>query len=675
MQTGIIKTLAIVLATSLALVAAPASWGHIVSSVSPQGRSVQVGEKATAFALVINHHRQKIAVGCTVTLNNPNVTLKARPIGKGVGPGPVDIPPKGRQRFFLSFEAISQVEEDVVPIFSCEGGVQAPVFTGLNTLHLTASYDPVADVFATIATKLRDGVVRLDSRKFAYVSAAAINIGAPGDLTVSVEATGKASSLVTGTLCPIASGCNHTSKFLPEVIIDEGDNPNVALLIRATGDVARRPATERLVLRYEDSQGRLVGLASAAIAVDLSRRNRPPVIHSFSVEEDEYQPYKVHFKAEVTDPDGDALGLGCYLEYGEGYQPRKQQRVSRGVIKGCEGFRTFQYDPSLRPGTLASDSDPRALVAVKRRDPYTANPRLILTDGTDIVSLGAVLTMRGTGMFPGQDDLVEALDTSGGWHPNYFLAVAGAGLENHRSGVLERATSMGVPPEKTFWNRYGEGAVDVFGIGMGYSFKGIPVRMHQRRLEAFGVTDFLADRSLKVVSIPVFGVAPILLEEEVRAVEALDVVWVHSVGNRGVIPGSEDGGVWRPGQLDPRRENILQRNLERLRGRVVFAGAVEIGENGTPSAVGLDCGILMDWCFVVPAGTTSTASGIVSGMIFIFRQFYSSPEDAVEAMASCTRDIGAPGTDLVFGLGILDLYACPPGVRNNLGIEVPTRTP
>ena len=651
---------------------APFSHGHIISSISPQARSVQVGEKAaTAFALVINHHRQKIAVGCTVTLSHPNIVFKARPIGKGIQPGPVDIPPKGHQRFFLSFEAISQVEEDVVPIFSCEGGIQAPVFSGLNTLHLTASYSPIADVFATIATKLRDGVVRVDSRKYAYMSAAAINIGAPDDLTVSVEATGKASSFVTGTLCQISSKCNHASKFLPELLIPQGENLNVALLIRATGDVARRPATERLVLRYEDSDGRLVGRASAAITVDLSRRNRLPTIHSFSAEEDDYQPYRVRFTAEVSDdPDGDTLG--CFINYGEGYRPRERRSVSRGVIRGCKDLRTFQYDVELKPGTVAPENEERVLVSVERRDPYTVTPRILLTDGTDIVSLGSSLTMRGTGMFPGQDELVEALDDTGGWHPNYFLAVVGAALESHRSSVLERAVSMGVPRDRTFWARYGDGAIDVFGIGSGHSIQRLPERLHQRRLDTLGASDFLDDGSLKVVSMPFFGGSPIV-EQTVRAVEFLDIVWVHSIGNNGVAPGYPDGNYWHRDQFSPERADLLVRNFNRLDGKVIFATAVEIQENGSTRLAALDCGLTMDWCFSVPSGTTSGASGVLAGMVFIFRQFYQRPEDAVAAMRQCVRDLGEPGTDIRFGLGIPDLYACPQHVRDRIGI--PARTP
>ena len=692
MHTGVIKTLAIVLATSLALAAAP-SWGRIVSSISPQGRAIQIGERqATAFAQIINGSPRDTAQGCTVTLDHPSVTLRARAIGGRNGRAgnwgdPVDIPPKGTQRFFLSFDSPNPVEEEVEPVFACDGGLVAPTFKGLNTFQMTASHGPIPDIFPSIATWLRDGVARLDSRGFSYLSGGAVNVGAPGPLRVSVEATGSARGAVTARVCQVssASGCGHSNRFLPEVVIPEGESPNVFILIEAVGDVTLRPATERLVLRYRDVRGRTVGVGSAAITVDLSRRNVPPVVTTFTAVEDEYQPYLVHFEAEVSDPDSDSwhhpsrpLGrrIACFVvnNYGEG-SIRRSRTVSRGIQRGCSNLRSFQYNVVLKPGTFAPDSAGRGLVSVERRVPYTVNPRFIVTDGIDTVRVQPRITMSGTGMFPGQDHVVRLLDASNAWHPNYFMAVVGGALEGHRSAVAERAVSMGVPRDRTFWARYGDGAINVFGIGSGYSIQRLPERLNQRRLNTLGASDFLDDGSLKVVSMPFFGTSPIV-EQNVRAVESLDIVWVHSIGNNGVAPGYPDGNYWHQDQFSPERAALLVSNFDRLDGKVIFATAVEIQENGSLELAALDCGLTMDWCFSVPSGTTSSASGILAGMVFIFRQFYQDPQDAVAAMRQCVRDLGEPGTDVRFGVGILDLYACPQSVRDRLGIgRVPTRTP
>ena len=97
-------------------------------------------------------------------------------------------------------------------------------------------------------------------------------------------------------------------------------------------------------------------------------------------------------------------------------------------------------------------------------------------------------------------------------------------------------------------------------------------------------------------------------------------------------------------------------------GKVLIAIGVNREEDGsvTPRERSVTCGDLAEYCFAVTHAYdgTSFAAPRVSAVLFHLRQMYETPEEAVAAAKQCVEDVGEPGPDREFGLGVLDLN-CP----------------
>ena len=97
-------------------------------------------------------------------------------------------------------------------------------------------------------------------------------------------------------------------------------------------------------------------------------------------------------------------------------------------------------------------------------------------------------------------------------------------------------------------------------------------------------------------------------------------------------------------------------------GKVLIAIRVNREEDGsvTPSERSVTCGELAEYCFAVTHAYdgTSFAAPRVAAVLFHFRQMYETAEEAVAAAKQCVEDVGEPGPDWEFGLGVLDLN-CP----------------
>ena len=97
-------------------------------------------------------------------------------------------------------------------------------------------------------------------------------------------------------------------------------------------------------------------------------------------------------------------------------------------------------------------------------------------------------------------------------------------------------------------------------------------------------------------------------------------------------------------------------------GKVVIAVSVIREEDGSVSSenFSVTCGDMAEYCFSVTHAYdgTSFAAPRVAAALFHLRQFYGTSEEAVAAAKQCVEDVGEPGPDREFGLGVLDL-TCP----------------
>jgi len=153
--------------------------------------------------------------------------------------------------------------------FSCANANPATVLTGINTLLLSASNTPTADVIALAATASGNGIVEVPGSSgtgaFAVASA---NVGSAASITVSAD-TGATNVPVTLTLCqtiPATGACVAPPAASLTTAIAAGATPTFAVFATARGTIPFDPAANRIFLRFRDSaSSQVVGATSVAL--------------------------------------------------------------------------------------------------------------------------------------------------------------------------------------------------------------------------------------------------------------------------------------------------------------------------------------------------------------------------------------------------------------------------
>ena len=248
----------------------------LFSAVLPASRSIEVGSTATAFATLINAGSvtaQACAPRLPDTLSADFFYQTSDAASNEVVGQPnlaVDIPAGASQSFVFGITPTDELTATEVALqFQCANATEAASFVGLNTLLLSASFTPVPDLIALVATTSNNGVMEL-SNNSGFFTAATINVGSASTITVSAD-TGEVTLPVTLSLCqtdPATSVCiNPAVPDTQSVIVDvaEGDSPTFAVFASATESIALNPANSRVFLRFSDELGVVRGATSVAV--------------------------------------------------------------------------------------------------------------------------------------------------------------------------------------------------------------------------------------------------------------------------------------------------------------------------------------------------------------------------------------------------------------------------
>ena len=249
----------------------------LVSAILPASRSVQVGSPATAFATIINAGAGPAAAcGPSIDTTLP-VTFSFRVADAvnnptGAESTPANIPAGGSQNFVFAITpqaAFAPVE--IALRFTCADTMAAGMISGVNTLQMSASPDPVPDIVALAATIDNDGVVKVtDSGVFAV---AAANIGIGGQIRVDAN-TGATDLPLQLLICqtdpqtsdcladPVDAGSGVT------VEVDSAATPTFGVFLFSESTIPLDPANHRVYVRFVDGDDRLSGLTS--VRFDLS---------------------------------------------------------------------------------------------------------------------------------------------------------------------------------------------------------------------------------------------------------------------------------------------------------------------------------------------------------------------------------------------------------------------
>jgi streptogramin lyase len=252
----------------------------IVAAVLPGSRSVEIGTPATIFATLINSG--------TTALENCQIALPALPpagltLGfqttnpatnalTGTPDTAVTIPGNnGTQTFVVSFAGSAPFTALGMPLdFSCNDAPPAASVLGVDTVDLTLSSTPIADIIALSATATNNGIVELPNGGTGAFAVASTNLGVTAAITVSAD-TGSASLPVALSICqtnPANGQCLAAPASSVTLNYAGGATPTFSIFLQSSGPIAFAPATSRVFVRFEDSNDGLHGSTSVAIETE-----------------------------------------------------------------------------------------------------------------------------------------------------------------------------------------------------------------------------------------------------------------------------------------------------------------------------------------------------------------------------------------------------------------------
>jgi hypothetical protein len=247
----------------------------LVAAVLPGTRSVRVGAAATVFATMI-WTGPGTATDCEITPLTPvpgdfmyQTTAPGNNHPTGSPNTPVSIASGASQTFLIAFTPTAPFDaRELLLGFRCANAPAAAVIPGLDTLLLSATIQPVADIVALAATAGNDGIVNVPGTGGAGAFAVATtNLGAETLITVSVD-TGAAELPVTASICRTGGPLGMcVGTLAPSVTLEIGRaaTPTFTVVVTATGPVAFDPTYHRVHVRFKDGAGVTRGLTSVAI--------------------------------------------------------------------------------------------------------------------------------------------------------------------------------------------------------------------------------------------------------------------------------------------------------------------------------------------------------------------------------------------------------------------------
>lgn len=249
--------------------------GPIYASILPGARSVRVGDRATVFATILNAGTNSVA-NCSIALPasaSPGLSLSSQTtdpatnLANGVANSPAAIAAGGAQSFILTFQSNAPLSLQAQPLLASCDGTSAPVVVGVNTVDLSFSSGPVADIIALLATVSNDGILTASVGSAAAFAVASINVGTADNLVVKVD-TGGVGLPLAATICPtdpVSAQCRTSPAQTVPYSFPAGAAPTFSIFVTASDAISFAPATARIFVRFLDAGGASHGSTSLAV--------------------------------------------------------------------------------------------------------------------------------------------------------------------------------------------------------------------------------------------------------------------------------------------------------------------------------------------------------------------------------------------------------------------------
>jgi YVTN family beta-propeller protein len=247
----------------------------LVAAVLPTSRSVEIGATPTAFATMIDAGPAD-ATTCTIA---PATGVTANFLFQTTDPStnavtgtantPANIAAGQAGTFVIAFTPTAAFPPtNVAFTFTCANApAPAASITGVNTLNLSASTQPVPDIVA-LAASGDPGYVDIPGATGTGVFAVAtVNLGIDATITASAN-TGAANLPVTLLICqtdPTSGTCLAAPSASVATDILPNATPTFGIFVTGSSAVADMPGVNRIFVTFTDAGGTLRGETSVAV--------------------------------------------------------------------------------------------------------------------------------------------------------------------------------------------------------------------------------------------------------------------------------------------------------------------------------------------------------------------------------------------------------------------------
>ena len=248
---------------------------YLQTATQPSSRAVQIEQPATAFVMVMNTGNAD-GSDCSIAPNELlPVDFSFAPVDAvtGVVNGPADIPfdlDSGESQPFVVGLTPSDAFASTRITFNvrCAQGEAAAILSGVNTLLLTASSTPLADVVTLAATLSGDHIVTIpgpdQSSAFAV---AAVNVGGAADTVTVMPHDGGAGLPLELSICATDAEGQCLAVPSPNVMsmLEVNATASYAIFATALGEIEFDPANKRIFVEVVTSSGIMTGEVSVAV--------------------------------------------------------------------------------------------------------------------------------------------------------------------------------------------------------------------------------------------------------------------------------------------------------------------------------------------------------------------------------------------------------------------------
>ncbi len=254
----------------------PSEATLVAAAVLPSSRSGTAGDMVTAFATIINAGSvtaQDCSIGLLESVQARLDYQTTNPVTNeltGTRNAPVNIAPGTAQSFvmFVSLDGVFAPLDSGLA-FECANAPPAGTLVGTNTLLLSSSAQPVADIVALAATASGDGIVRLTNGVGAF-SVATVNVGTGANISVIAESAVNVLP-VTIAICqtnPLTGACINPATPLTDPVtltIEGGGTPTFSVFVSESSPVGADAAGNRIRVVFRDNNGAIRGRTSVAV--------------------------------------------------------------------------------------------------------------------------------------------------------------------------------------------------------------------------------------------------------------------------------------------------------------------------------------------------------------------------------------------------------------------------